>query len=74
MKIQGYTHLITISEAEAKMIQGLLQKEKIPSTLSPTSEADVLAGSAVHGVLPYKVYVPRKLLEKAKQILNLKKP
>ena len=74
MKPEGFTHLITIGETEAKMIQGLLQKEGIPSVLYPTSEADALAGSAVHGNLPYEVRVPKELLEKAKKLLNLEKP
>ncbi len=73
MKTKNYTHLITIGEVEAKMIQELLMKQGIPSRLHASSTADVLAGSAVHGNLSYEVRVPEELLEKAKKLLNLEK-
>jgi len=72
MKTKDYIFLITIGEAEAKMIQDLLWKQKIPSELHPSSVADVLAGQAVHGNLPYQIRVPKQFLEKARKLLNLK--
>lgn len=74
MKTKDYTHLVTISEAEAKMIQGLLKKQEIPSELHPSPMADALAGQAVHGNLLYQVRVPKESLEKAKKLLNLNEP
>ena len=71
MKTEDYIHLITVTEAEAKMIREVLWKHKIPSKLYPTSETDVLAGRGVSGILPYKVYIPKESLEKVKQIFNL---
>lgn len=73
MKSKDYVNLITISEAEAKMIQELLKKQKIPSELHPSPMADALAGQAVHGSLFYQIRVSKKSLEKAKKLLNLEK-
>ncbi len=74
MKSKDYIHLVTIGEAEAKMIQELLWKQKIPSELHPSFIADALAGQAVHGNLPYQMRVPKESLEKARELLNLKEP
>jgi len=73
MRTKGYTYLTTVSEVEAKMIQEILQKQGIPSELHSSSIADALAGRAVHGGLPYEVRVPKELLEKAKELLNIEK-
>ena len=72
MKSNNYVYLITIGEAEAKMIQDLLRAERIPSELHPSAIADVLAGQAVHSNLSYDVRVPKDMLDKAKEVLNLK--
>lgn len=72
MKSKNYANLITVSEAEAKMIQDVLWSEKIPSELHPSAVADVLSGQAVHGGLAYDVRVPVEMLEKAKELLDLK--
>ena len=74
MKSKGYIDLITIGEAEAKMIQELLRKQGIPSELHPSPMADALAGQAVHGNFFYQVRVPKESLEKAKELLNLNEP
>lgn len=74
MKSKDYTLLITISEAEARMIQELLRKQEIPSELHPSPMADALAGQAVHGNLFYQVRVPKESLENAKKLLNLNGP
>jgi len=74
VKTKDYTYLITVSESEAKMIQGLLKRRGIRSELHPSSIADALAGQAVHGNLPYQVRVPKEFLEKARKLLNLEEP
>lgn len=70
MKSQNYIYLMTVGEAEAKMIQDVLWKEKIPSELHPSAVADVLAGQAVHGNLSFDIRVPKDKLSQAKEMLD----
>ena len=70
MKSKDYVYLMTVGEAEAKMIQDVLWKEKIPSELHPSAVADVLAGQAVHSNLSYDIRVPKDKLFDAKEMLG----
>jgi hypothetical protein len=72
LKSKNYVYLITVGEAEAKMIQDLLWSERIASELHPSAIADVLAGQAVHSNLSYDIRVPEQLLGKAKEMLDVK--
>jgi hypothetical protein len=74
MDIKNYIYLTTAGEAEARMIQDILKKQRIPSELRPSSTSDALASQAVHGNLPYEVRVPKELLEIARELLNIENP
>lgn len=71
MKSKNYVHLIAVGEIEITMIRDFLLSEKIPSEIHPSAIADALAGQAVHGNLSYDVRVPKELLDRAKEVLNL---
>lgn len=71
MKSKNYVHLVSVGEIETKMIRDLLLSEKIPSELHPSAVADALAGQAVHGSLSYDIRVPKEMLDKAKEVLNI---
>ncbi len=70
-KKSKYIHLITIGEAEAKMLQGLLWKQGIPSRLRLLSHADVFSAYGVQANIPCKMLVPEESLKKAKELLNI---
>jgi hypothetical protein len=71
MKSKNYVHLITVGEIETKMVRDILLSVKIPSELHPSAVADALAGQAVHGSLSYDVRVPKEMLGRAREVLNL---
>jgi hypothetical protein len=63
------TVYIATSQAEAKIIQGRLENEGIPSLLSYES-AGLVIGLTVDGLGQIKVQVPAEMAEDARQILS----